>query len=518
MKKKMTRTIAVLMCLLTAVAFMPTFAFAAEQEEPSAEIETQQQDVQEEQATEAEPESEEVEAASVEEDADVKPAEAEEGNTEAANPINVKITVSSKGVIAKDKDGEAMAYRDVTAEDVDKDGKITYEEALIAAQNKYLDGGADANYAASSGWVNKFWGQTSDASFSFLRNDRIDIDPVTGYSSTVDLWEIADGDYLTASVNSDTAHYADWYTYFDKKENTVNAKEKFTLTLKGGQAMGTAFNNPAKGVTVGYWKDGSFESLDAKTDAEGRVKVSFAEPGTYIVTASGSVSDMVYDWSKGTTVEADCPIIAPVCIVNVRSYEDSIDDQQKMIDELKKAVAALKASAISPNARTSASSTSVKLSWTVIDGADGYEVSANGGSWQEVTGNSKSYTGLAPAAKYSYKVRGFVYLDGEGTEKYYSSVSSASAVTTLDKTAVTYAKSKKRKITVKWNTVKGSPSYQVYFSTNSKFTKGVVKYSVSGTAKTSKKLKKGKKYYVKVRAYKNGVYGPWSAVKTVKCR
>ena len=28
MKKKMSRTLAVLMCLMTAVAFMPTFAFA----------------------------------------------------------------------------------------------------------------------------------------------------------------------------------------------------------------------------------------------------------------------------------------------------------------------------------------------------------------------------------------------------------------------------------------------------------------------------------------------------------
>ena len=83
-------------------------------------------------------------------------------------------------------------------------------------------------------------------------------------------------------------------------------------------------------------------------------------------------------------------------------------------------------------------------------------------------------------------------------------------------------------ITVKWNKqatkMKNYPikGYQVYFATNSTFTKGLKKYLVSPYTVTSKKitgLTPGKTYYFKVRTYKvvNKVYyySTWSAYKKV---
>lgn len=76
---------------------------------------------------------------------------------------------------------------------------------------------------------------------------------------------------------------------------------------------------------------------------------------------------------------------------------------------------------------------------------------------------------------------------------------------------------------VTWKKASVASGYQVMIATNSKFSKNVEKYTVKGrtaVSKTIKELKKGKTYYVKVRAYKtvNGtkIYGEYSASKKVK--
>ncbi len=86
--------------------------------------------------------------------------------------------------------------------------------------------------------------------------------------------------------------------------------------------------------------------------------------------------------------------------------------------------------------------------------------------------------------------------------------------------------SKKKQLTVKWATVKDASGYQIKYSTSSKFTD---KTSDTATAKkqetskvTIKKLKSGKKYFVKARAYKTvsgvNVYGSYSKVFTAKVK
>ena len=79
------------------------------------------------------------------------------------------------------------------------------------------------------------------------------------------------------------------------------------------------------------------------------------------------------------------------------------------------------------------------------------------------------------------------------------------------------ASKKSGKATISWAKKTGS-GYQIQIATNSKFTNGKKAYKVT-SSKTLKKtisgLSKGKKYYVRVRAYKtygNTVYGYWSKV------
>ena len=84
---------------------------------------------------------------------------------------------------------------------------------------------------------------------------------------------------------------------------------------------------------------------------------------------------------------------------------------------------------------------------------------------------------------------------------------------------------KKHAIKASWDKKSGANGYQIYYSRNKNFKKVSAKKIVKGGKKTSyvgKNFTKGKKYYVKVRAYKNvngrKVYGKWSNVKTVKCK
>ena len=83
---------------------------------------------------------------------------------------------------------------------------------------------------------------------------------------------------------------------------------------------------------------------------------------------------------------------------------------------------------------------------------------------------------------------------------------------------------KKKKMVISWKWKTGVPGFQLQYAWNKKFTKkkktkNVGKYKSSATIKG---LKKGKKYYVRVRAYKKGggkkAYGKWSNVKKVKIK
>ena len=78
-----------------------------------------------------------------------------------------------------------------------------------------------------------------------------------------------------------------------------------------------------------------------------------------------------------------------------------------------------------------------------------------------------------------------------------------------------------KKISLKFDKVSAS-GYEIQYSTNKKFKNKQTIKTVSNK-QTIKKLKKGKTYYVRVRAYRydsngNKVYGQWSQVKSVKIK
>lgn len=93
-------------------------------------------------------------------------------------------------------------------------------------------------------------------------------------------------------------------------------------------------------------------------------------------------------------------------------------------------------------------------------------------------------------------------------------------------TAIKSVKAKKKALTVKWKKqTKNTSGYILQYSTSKTFKKGNKTVTITKNSKTSKKLsklKKGKKYYVRIRTYKsyNGtrLYSGWSKAKSKKTK
>ena len=90
------------------------------------------------------------------------------------------------------------------------------------------------------------------------------------------------------------------------------------------------------------------------------------------------------------------------------------------------------------------------------------------------------------------------------------------------KVSITSAKnSKSKQILLKYKKISGIKGYEISYSTDKKFKKAVTRKNTAKTSYTISKLKKGKTYYVRIRAYKvdstgKKVYGKYSSVKKVK--
>lgn len=97
--------------------------------------------------------------------------------------------------------------------------------------------------------------------------------------------------------------------------------------------------------------------------------------------------------------------------------------------------------------------------------------------------------------------------------------------TKLSKVTLKLVKSKSKKsVFIKWKKVKDADGYEIQYSTKSniKKAKTVTIKKAKTTSKTIKKLSSKKKYYIRIRAYKNidkgKVYGKWSSKKSVKIK
>ena len=181
---------------------------------------------------------------------------------------------------------------DVT--DIDGDGALTINDALIAAHTAYYTDGADG-YAAANGdyglAITKLWGVENGGSYGYYVNNAASM----GLSDPV-----KDGDRLYAFIYTDTTAFSDMYTFFDKaaadvSENGAGYDENWNpVTL------------PVEGAVITV----NGEKTAFVTDKDGKVSVKLDKAGKYTVTA---VSD-------------DKALVPAVCIVNVTESSPQTGD------------------------------------------------------------------------------------------------------------------------------------------------------------------------------------------------
>lgn len=177
-----------------------------------------------------------------------------------------------------------------------------------------------------------------------------------------------------------------------------------------------------------------------------------------------------------------------------------------------------------------AKTTSMKASFKKISGADGYQVllSADknfksGNKKYTATGTTVSLTGLKKGKTYYVKVRAYIKSSAGTVYGEYSKTAKLATISVGKVKSVRAKNVSGKKISAKLSSVKGAKGYEVTVASNKKFTKN--KNTVRSAKKnlTVKKLKKGKTYYVRARAYKlnaqkERVYGAWSKTVKIKIR
>lgn len=172
-----------------------------------------------------------------------------------------------------------------------------------------------------------------------------------------------------------------------------------------------------------------------------------------------------------------------------------------------------------------------KATWKKASSINGYQIqySKNKNFSQSTSkltrnGNITNLTVKNLAANQTYYVRIRAYKNAN-SKRYYGKWSTTKTVTVLPIKVPTASapalKSGKQYFRASWKKTSGTSGYQIQYSLYKNFKKPVTK-TLTGNTKTSitvSRLKRQKRYYVRVRAYRNAnfkkYYGKWSKTKSI---
>lgn len=250
------------------------------------------------------------------------------------------------------------------------------------------------------------------------------------------------------------------------------------------------------------------------------------------VKKDGKVFNSHYDYRVSYSNNTDFGKATVTIDPNVKYYIDMTQVRSSFLPE----DAVEKSFTIVPEAVKnlkvkSSGNTTIKLSWNKSLGADGYKVYKWNASknaytaYTSISGNDKTsctVKNLKAGKTYIFKVN--AYGKNSAGKTYLSNRAKVKAVTKPYKVEYLKLSSSNKSITAKWDK-RDCSGYQIRYSTSSTFKtyKNIYAKKSSTVSKKITKLKAGKKYYVKVRAYKkaDGVstaYGSWSTVKSITVR
>lgn len=174
---------------------------------------------------------------------------------------------------------------------------------------------------------------------------------------------------------------------------------------------------------------------------------------------------------------------------------------------------------------------SLKISWTQAGNGTNYEIfcstaKKDGFKSLATVGQVSQYTDtkLKTGQTYYYKIRTVTTDPKTGLSSVSTFTTEKSAVPSLDKPVIKTIGTGKKAVTLKWGKVSGANGYKVYRATKKNGKYKSIKTISNGKTLSFKntKLKKGQKYYFKIRAFRNvsgkPVYSNYSAVKYIKVK
>ena len=211
-----------------------------------------------------------------------------EGDPTPAAEAVVRVTISDSGSPATAKDGTAMLNREVTVQDVNKDGILSYDEALTAAHNTYYEGGAAAGYATQDSesyglGITKFWGYDEKNAFGYWLNDA----SCRNLSGAVKA-----GDSINAFIYKDKINFLDSYTKFAQAEYKAVTGSTLTVSVQKAvydESYNMSYAECTDAVLTVY--DSNYKVLTAENNytIDG-YQVTFKKAGTYYVVTAGTES------------------------------------------------------------------------------------------------------------------------------------------------------------------------------------------------------------------------------------
>lgn len=201
--------------------------------------------------------------------------------------VTVYVTVS-------DDNGQiAVAQEAISVTDVDNDGALTINDALIIVHDEKYEGGASGFVTEATSYglsITKLWGIENGGSYSYYLNNEMPL------SLTA---PVNDGDYLSAYAFQDLVTFSDAYSFFDKANADAEQGDEITLTLYciSFDENWNTVNAPVENAVITV----NGVATEYTTDAEGNVTIKLEAAGRNVISA---VSDTL-------------TLVPPVFIANV---------------------------------------------------------------------------------------------------------------------------------------------------------------------------------------------------------
>ncbi len=196
----------------------------------------------------------------------------------------------------------------VTVTDTDNDGALTINDALYLAHEAKFEGGAAAGYGSAVGsyglMLTKLWGIENGGSYGYYVNN-------TSAMGLADA--VKNGDSIVAFVYTDTTAFSDMYSFFNKTTASAKAGDEISLTLTGlsYDASWQLVEAPVANAVITI--NGSDSNY--KTDANGKVTLTFSAAGEYVISAK---------LTEGA-------LVPPACVANVAAALPSTGDTTAVV-------------------------------------------------------------------------------------------------------------------------------------------------------------------------------------------